>query len=78
MPEISAPAFTLADFLQAHADEPVVKIGDPFRLAIQLPDTPEDVDRGIRSPLLRVRDIRRDAAGVVEILADQVPDEPPA
>lgn len=57
-------------------DDPVMHIGDTFRMAIQLPQ-PSDVDSGLRSPLMRVRDIRRDDAGVVELLVVPIAEEPP-
>jgi len=50
--------------------EPIIRIGDRFRLTIPTAGEDADIDQGIRSPLLRVIEIRRDDRGIMELIAE--------
>lgn len=71
------PEKHLAVWLDTQVPNPVLMIGDIFHLSIQLPQADVEVDTGLRSPLMRVRDIRRDDAGLVELLAVHVDEDDP-
>lgn len=51
-----------------------IQVGDLIRISLNL-RTDAEIDAGLRSPLVRVKEIRRDIENHVEVLVEQVDQE---
>lgn len=51
-----------------------IQVGDLIRISLNL-RTDAEIDAGLRSPLVRVKEIRRDIENHVEVIVEQVDQE---